>query len=64
MGTAQSREAAALLETDFVEEAPPKAKAVAYETFFQDVEELRACRAAYDKAEEEACPRRLPHEFK
>ena len=50
MGTAQSREAAALLETDFVEDAPPKAKAVAYETFFKDVEELRACRAAYDKA--------------
>ena len=64
MGTAQSREAAALLETDFVEDAPPKAKAVAYETFFKDVEELRACRAAYDKAEEKACPGRLPHEFK
>ena len=64
MGTAWSREAAALLECDVEEPQEPSSKDIDYDRFFKDIDELREVRAMYDAAEDTACPKRLPHDFK
>ena len=64
MGTAWSREAAALLECDVEEPQEPSSKDINYEKFFKDIDELREVRKLYDDAEDTACPKRLPHDFK
>ena len=64
MGTAWSREAAALLECDVEEPQEPSSKDIDYDRFFKDIDELREVRKLYDAAEDTACPKRLPHDFK
>ena len=64
MGTAWSREAAALLECDVEEPQEPSSKDIDYDRFFKDIDELREVRKLYDDAEDTACPKRLPHDFK
>ena len=64
MGTAWSREAAALLECDVEEPQEPSSKDINYEKFFKDIDELREVRKLYDDYEDTACPKRLPHDFK
>ena len=52
MGTAWSREAAALLECDVEEPQEPSSKDINYEKFFKDIDELREVRKLYDAVED------------
>ena len=53
-----------MLECDVEEPQEPSSKDIDYDRFFQDIDELREVRKLYDDAEDTACPKRLPHDFK
>ena len=53
-----------MLECDVEEPQEPSSKDINYEKFFKDIDELREVRKLYDDAEDTACPKRLPHDFK
>ena len=53
-----------MLECDVEEPQEPSSKDINYEKFFKDIDELREVRKLYDDAEDAACPKRLPHDFK
>ena len=53
-----------MLECDVEEPQEPSSKDIDYDRFFKDIDELREVRKLYDDAEDTACPKRLPHDFK
>ena len=53
-----------MLECDVEEPQEPSSKDIDYDRFFKGVDELREVRKLYDDAEDTACPKRLPHDFK